>query len=304
MSAALPVFKNKWVSILLASLLVIIIALGSLNLNRYAQKIAQIAAYKARPLGVELTFENPRLGILSLGSERLGIVFQQTLFSLLIDSLNLSLNPTSLLMLNPELSFDGNIYGGRISGRTVLGGPYSNPRVSLSGNSIEIGRHPQVAAFGVEGQLNITDSWFDINPEVAPQAEIHMTLTNGKKPERTSLNLEPFGAPFTITLPPIPWFSLGLDGKASGTIVENLEFSFTSSLGSINGTGTLWLSPRRRIEKVSINTAVALTETGQKEFGTILSLASQGRLTAKTTEFKASFEGPAMRPNITYSDIQ
>lgn len=304
MSVALPVFKNKWVSILLALLLVIIIALGTLNLDRYAQKLTQIAAYKARPLGIELSFENPRLGAISLSSDRVGVIFQQTLFSLLLNSAQLSLNPSSLFLLNPEIQFSGDTYGGKITGRTSLGGLTSSPRVTLWGYSIEIGQHPQVAAFGIEGQLNITDSWFEINPSIAPQAELHMTIINGKKPDVTSLNLEPFGAPFKITLPAIPWFSLGIDGKATGTKVEDLEFSFTSSLGSINGTGTLWLSSRKRIERVSLKVAVALTADGQREFGTIISLASAGQITNKTTEFKASFEGPAMRPNITYSDIQ
>jgi hypothetical protein len=208
------------------------------------------------------------------------------------------------LSLTPKIRFKSEAYGGKLSGTALLNNAGLPPRIDISGNSIELGKHTQIAALGISGELNITDSWVDLGSSNQPQAEAHLTLKNGKKPMPTQVDLTPFGAPFTITVPPIQWFNLGVDGNATGDKIENLEFSLASSLGSINGTGTLFLSPRKLINRISLNVKVALTEPGKREFGAMLSLASGGAVNSNNSEFTVTFEGPAMRPDIQYSNIQ
>lgn len=296
--------KNKALRIIGGILIVLVVALYTLNLDPYAEKLAQIATNKARILGIDLQFEKPQISILGFSASKLGIVYPKAMSSVVLDNVTLDLDTAALLSWKPKVRFRSEAYEGKLAGVAFLNNGGTPPRIDVSGHSLELGKHPQIAALGISGELNVTDSWIDLGAKNQPQAEAHLTIKNGKKPMPTQLDLTPFGAPFTITVPPIQWFNLGLDGNATGDKIENLEFSLASSLGSINGTGTLYLSPRKLIERVSLNVKVALTEPGKSEFGPMLALASGGAINSKSSEFTAIFEGPALRPMIKYLNIQ
>ncbi len=296
--------NSRFIKVIAALLLVVAVAFFSLNLGNYAQKIAQIATYKARAMGVELKFESPILGFLSFGASRLGVTFPQALIGVVFDEAQIKAGFMSLVELNPQIDFTAKAYGGKISGSINQLSGSESPKLRLSGHSIKIGEHRQIAAFGISGDLDITESWVELMPKNPPQAELHLSIKDGKKPAPTQIDLTPFGAPFSITLPPIPWFNIGLDGFAKGNSIENLEFSMASALGSINGTGTLWLSSRKLIERVSLEVKVALTDSGKKEFGAIIALTSNGQVPSSASEFTAIFKGPALRPNLEFKNIQ
>jgi hypothetical protein len=304
MLATLQMLNSKFLKVLAALLLVGAVAVFSLSLGDYAQKIAQIATYKARPLGVELQFESPNLGFLSFGASRLGITFPAALIGLVIQEFQLKASFVSLLGLNPKIDFNAQAYGGKISGTLNRLNTNESPKLSASGHSIKIGEHRQIAALGISGDLDITDSWVELMPKNPPQAELHLSIKDGKKPAPTQIDLTPFGAPFSVTLPPIAWFNFGLDGFAKGNSIEGLEFSMASSLGSVNGAGTLWLSNRKLIERISLEVKVALTEAGKREFGAIVALTSSGQVPSSASEFTAIFTGPALRPKLEFKDIQ
>ena len=296
--------NSKFIKLLAALLLIVAIAFFSLNLGNYAQKIAQIATYKARAMGVELKFESPTLGFLSFGASRLGVTLPQALIGLVFDEAQIKAGLMSLVELNPKIDFRAKAYGGKISGSINQLNSAESPKLQISGHSIKIGEHRQISAFGISGDLDITDSWIELMPKNPPQAELHLSIKDGKKPAPTQIDLTPFGAPFSITIPPIAWFNIGLDGFAKGNSIEGLEFSMASSLGSINGTGTLWLSNRKLIERVSLEVKVALTDSGKREFGAIIALTSNGQVPSSASEFTAIFKGPALRPNLEFKNIQ
>ncbi len=296
--------KNKFLRLTVGIIIVLSVALFTLNLDPYAEKISQIATNKARMLGIDLQFERPHISFLSFEASKIGIVYPKAMSAIVLDNVTVDLDTTALLSWQPKIRFKSEAYGGKLGGTALLNNAGLPPKIEISGHSIDLGKHTQFAALGISGELNITDSWVDLGSPAQPQAEAHLTIKNGKKPMPTQVDLTPFGAPFTITVPPIQWFSLGIDGTASGDKIQDLEFSLASSLGSINGTGTLFLSPRKLINRVSLKVKVALTEPGKREFGAMLSLASGGAINSKSSEFTITFEGPAMRPEIQYSDIQ
>ncbi len=304
MSATLLVLNNKLTKIIAGVIAVTAIAVMSLDLSDYAKRIAQIATYKARPLGIELRFESPNLKLLSFETAKLGITFPRAMIATILEDARVKLSIPSLLELHPTATFVARSYGGSISGAISRDSKSGSPKIQLSGHSIQLGEHRQIAALGLSGELDITDSWVDLSPQNPPSAELHLSVKNGKKPLPTQIDLTPFGAPFTITAPPVQWFNFGLDGQANGDSIDNLEFSLASSLGSINGSGTLYLSKRKLIERVSLEVKIALTELGRKEFGPIISLASNGQIPSSASEFTAVFKGPALRPEVKYRDVQ
>jgi len=296
--------KGKIFKIIGGIILVLAVALFTLDLAPYADKLAEIATYKARPFGVGLQFEGPRFGFLSFETSKLGVTFPRAFSSVVLEEARIKPNIKTLWSGSPSINFSAKTYGGDIRGHLTVDSNKKKQRTEISGAGIKLGEHPQIRALGISGDLNLVDSWVAVDSGKPQKAELHMSIKKGAKPEPTQIDLTPFGTPFNITLPPIQWFELGIDGSLDRDKIKNLEFSFNSSLGSINGNATLMLSPRGLIQTVYIDAAIAMTSIGRSEFGPLLALASGGKVNRDTSEFKIKFEGPAMRPNITFRDAQ
>ncbi len=304
MSVALAMSKTNSLKYLAVVVLVIVVSLFTIDLNRYADKIARIISYRAMPLGIKINFESPQLSALSFSAKKMGIAFPASMISTTINDASLNANLFSALLLKPTIKFSGFAYDGTISGKITHHLSDATWKIEYLASDLDLSKHPQLMGFGLLGKLSILDSSALIYPDFNRESEFHLSVKEGSKPESTKVNLEPFGAPFTITTPAIKRFDIGIDGKLENNHIKDLEVALTSSLGNLNMIGELWLSKRDRIERVKLALSVALTEDGKRELGTVLVLASGGQLKNSTTEFKVSFDGPAHRPTINYYDIQ
>lgn len=175
-----------------------------------------------------------------------------------LQQLSVGLRGTSLLSLSPSFPFTVALYGGRIAGEAQL--LTKEPVVAIEIDNVELGRHPQLAALGIQGGvITASTKGLRIKQQGAPEGSFTITLSNLTPPAALT--------PKEQTVSPGPLSVHATGGFESDKLaVELLDIS--SPLGSIESTGTvsgLSGSPC----KFSASSRIAIAET------TISSLAPQ-----------------------------
>ena len=172
-----------------------------------------------------------------------GVKFQGTslLMSALIDTLNVRCEPMSLFS-SPRCHVSGELYHGQFTGDLTYT-DQSNVKGSGQAINLSLGDHPLLHAYGIEsGIASITDATFERTVSALKSDQrfsMQLHLENVEKPTAIRLSPARSGLPFPIEIPPLSIKDLKTTIVRSNEFVLVERLTISSSLGEIEGEGTL-----------------------------------------------------------------
>lgn len=196
--------------------------------------------------------------------------------SLELQNVAVALRLTSLVSLNPAVSYSTALYGGTLQGEahSLAQGVHLTANIE----NVEIGRHPQIASLGVRGgTVSGTFTEIDISPQGPKGGSFSLTLRALTPPTidvvKSLLRVDDLGA-----------FDLEATGTFSSEAVDIPTIRLTSRFGEVSGkvTATDHLSPT---PSLSGTFTVALSEKGTSTFGAWLPLINGAGLDSSTSAF-------------------
>lgn len=144
-------------------------------------------------------------------------------------------------------------------------------QIALSGEKLELGRHPLISFYGVKGQLSLdlsaTLTKDRINIEAVDRLELKASLENGEYAGGHSIR-------GLVKLPAITDISAALFVTGKGRKVDIDKFEVASSLGIAKGEGRVLLSRNGQFESGEFSGTINLTAFGSQAFGGYLALAA------------------------------
>lgn len=290
---------KKIVLVPAAVVLMLLIALATIDLNIFAPKVSKLIINSLAQRGIIANFYNPSITYSSYSAKSAQFFIPKSLTTFNLDQTTASISLFSLLTLTPTIRIDSKLYGGQFESKIRVnnGTDYS---INADLANIRLEQQNQIRAFEISGILGLNVKNLIMVAGKPTGGLIDLTIDQGKKIKPSKIDLTNFGAPLKVTIPAFDSLKAQITTELSDDKLVVKKMVLTSSLIDISGISELLLSHGRFVKAIKSDLSIKLSEAGLKEFGSFLPLASSGKLTDKTSSFKLKIEGSPNRPNLSF----
>ena len=258
----------------------------SLYTNFAIQQIERIALKRNIALNIEkFEIEGLRLKLNNINIKK--ALPALVVLDLTIDELRIMPNFYKLLIGSIDIIVAGQAYEGTFQLPFNSNLITSKSNFNLAIENLNLSKIEQFKLFDIEsGILNLSIRNAELNKNIPINAEVLMSITNFNKPNSNTLSPQLTKLPLELKIPALTNLSLALAGSLSNqeTFLIN-NFKTNSNLGDVEAKGNLIFNRSWQITKNNITGKGLLSNVGQSEIGSILTILSSGKVSSQTKEF-------------------
>jgi hypothetical protein len=258
----------------------------SLYTNFAIQQIERIALKRNIALNIEkFEIEGLRLKLNNINIKK--ALPALVVLDLTIDELRIMPNFYKLLIGSIDIIIAGQAYEGTFQLPFNSNLITSKSNFNLAIENLNLSKIEQFKLFDIEsGILNLSIRNAELNKNIPINAEVLMSITNFNKPNSNTLSPQLTKLPLELKIPALTNLSLALAGSLSNqeTFLIN-NFKTNSNLGDVEAKGNLIFNRSWQITKNNITGKGLLSNVGQSEIGSILTILSSGKVSSQTKEF-------------------
>lgn len=281
------------------------IALFSIDLNQYSERVTQSLVGAARSNGVILNMKDTRLG---LGSFH---VSQTTVFvpagpvplALQLRDTSIGLSWLSLITFNPSIKMHSEMYGGSLLGWLDLS-PSKSMAASMAGEftleDLDLAQQPQMQSLGVNGKFSIRGRNLLFNSSGIQDGIVEIQLKSGSKPNPSNWDLRNFGVPLKLDIPKIDNLNLESTLELEDGFVTFNKFSLTSSLTEITMAGKMYKKPESSAFVCDLTVMFSFSKEGLAIVGKFLPLLNRN-YNESTDRISVKISGSSRTPKLEWN---
>lgn len=223
--------------------------------------------YRARQQGILLDIEKLSLSFpldAEANSVSAIIPIRKAPLPLRSTEVKLSSHPWSLLLLQAAMSASAKLYQGEMSAEVVksLFGSTTNAKLQLA--SIELGDHPALKDFQLQGTLSLSAE--TVISRGSQESALDLHIAEGSYAGEIKISI--------IKIPKFQNLQLTLKANQRGENIIIDRMQLECSLGDAYLTGTMQLQ-NNRLSAANLSARIELTSEGVKDIGGYLALAAQ-----------------------------
>lgn len=283
---------KKLLYLILGCVALLLITLFSIGSERYNSYIEQKLIALARTANLPISIQGFRFGVPTLRLTQLDtkIPLRPIPFAITAEDITFTPSYLSFLTSSKSLKLTGTLYTGTLE--TVL--KYSTAdksTIAFDLNNLSLAAHPQIAGLGIKsGTLSVHSEALEFYKQESPTGALDIALTD--LTTIGALTLEPAvtNLPLPLVIPPLANGALQAAVLMKPGRIDLSDLSFTSTWGSITGSGQCALDGTEAIRAFKAELQVSLSAAGLQHFGSFLPLLSN-QLTAQQREFRLIVSG-------------
>lgn len=284
---------------------IMLIAVFSVERDRYSKFVAAKLIAAARENDALLTLDGSSMGIFSFSAARARVVLPRFFAWFNLDNPRLALGIPHALFLRPRLSLYAEAYGGQLSASLIYSILSGSLALDFHGDKMQVDKHQQLHGLGLNsGSLSVALTEAVVKSETLAGAQFDLALNDVAKPQTTKLAGTITGLPLDISVPAFKDLNLSLKGNisADAATISITDFHCASSLGTISGSGEVQATLAGKASgTVNAVLNVSLSDEGIKELGPVLPLLGGQGITSSTKDFRLALNGPLNSPTISPS---
>lgn len=191
---------------------------------------------------------------------------------LVIDSVTLAPQFSSILLFRPTVQLEGNLYGGTLRGRLESAISGSPERFALKAWNLVLDRHPLPEVFGVSGKIG-----FELLARLPQQPTTNFLAESSGTFVLSWRNGSYIGGDLLAGIYRVPAFenlSLNAQARLRHSRLTLNSLKLTSSLGSVRARGIVKFTQAQRIHSAQFRATIELTQAGKQAFEGLLEIAA------------------------------